>query len=73
MNDEGAQILGGLAAIALFKTVGLSVLSRSKRKEYVGKVSRVLVYPVKSVRELPDIKVAKLTKHGVKFGDVADR
>ena len=70
---SSTQVLGALAAGAVFKYGSLLWLSKAgKVKEYVGRVSQVLIYPVKSVREI-NVKVANLTRHGLKHNGVSDR
>ena len=73
ISDETTQLLVGLAAGTVIKYTALRWIGASKRKEYVGKVSQVYIYPVKSVRELPGLKQATMTKHGLKFQGVGDR
>ena len=71
--DSSAQVLGALAAGAAFKYASLMWMNRAgKAREYVGRVSKVLIYPLKSVREI-ETKVADLTKHGLKYNGIADR
>ena len=70
--DSSTQVLCALAAGTAFKYASLIWMNRSKGKEYVGKVSKLLIYPVKSVREL-EVKEADMTRHGLKFNGVADR
>ena len=45
----------------------------TNKKEYVGKVSQLLIYPLKSSRELPDVQTAEVTRHGLKIKGVVDR
>lgn len=70
--DSTAQVLCALAAGTVFKYASLLWLNKNKGREYVGKVSNILIYPVKSVRELT-VKAAELTRHGLKYNGVADR
>ena len=70
--ETSTQVLCALAAGTVFKYASLMWMKRNKAKEYVGKVSKLLIYPVKSVREL-DVQQADMTKHGLKFNGVADR
>ena len=71
-SDTSTQVFYALAAGTLFKYASLMWMKRNKAKEYVGKVSKLLIYPVKSAREL-DVKQADMTRHGLKFNGVADR
>lgn len=64
-----------LAGGAVVKSLALMYITFTHRKKYVGKVSRLFVFPVKSVRELNggSLPEVTLTKHGVKFGEFGDR
>jgi len=71
-NEE--QILLSLLAGSALKFATFGLLSCIKRREFVGHVSRLFVYPGKSMRELPgEIKAVQLTKYGIFNNKVGDR
>ncbi|KAL4238414.1 hypothetical protein ACF0H5_003122 [Mactra antiquata] len=67
------DVLVGLSILTGWKLVALSWMSRRKRKCYVGTVSDILVYPLKSGRRLKDVKHATLNKHGLFVDGIGDR
>lgn len=71
---EQSTLFLALAAGATLKYAALRWVGSNIRKEYVGKVSRVFVYPLKSGRELPGrLDKVSLKKHGIYTSGVGDR
>lgn len=67
------DVLIVLGVGATFKALALSWISSKKRKQYVGKISKIYVYPLKSAKHLPNVTNASLTKHGLMINGVTDR
>ncbi|XP_045160089.1 mitochondrial amidoxime-reducing component 1-like [Mercenaria mercenaria] len=71
---ERSSVFLALAAGATLKYAALRWVGGHRRKEFVGKVSKVFVYPLKSGRELPGcLKKVSLKKHGIYTDGVGDR
>ncbi|KAH3711722.1 mitochondrial amidoxime-reducing component 1-like [Dreissena polymorpha] len=73
MLDENRTVWMLLTG-SIVKHAVLTFLASRKRKQLVGHVSRLHVFPLKSARELPDnITEVRLTDHGIVYNGVADR
>lgn len=71
-QDSSTQVLCALAAGSILKYASLLWMNKGKRKEYVGKISKLLIYPVKSMRGF-EVQEADVTRHGLTYKGVADR
>ena len=67
------DVLIALGVGSTFKITALSWIARRKRKEYVGKVSKINVFPLKSARELQNVTAVAFTKHGLMTQGLTDR
>lgn len=71
---EQTTVFLALATSATLKYAALRWVGGQNRKECVGKVSKVFVYPLKSGRELPGrLENVSLRKHGIYTNGVGDR
>ena len=74
MVDESINILLGLTTICVAKHIGAILWRRKKLAnfEYVGNVSAINLYPVKSTAPIA-LQSARCTKHGLCFEGIHDR
>lgn len=70
--ESSKQVLGALVAGTVFKYATFVWMNRCKGKQYVGKVSRLFLYPLKAAREL-EVGEAAITRHGLSADGVTDR
>ncbi|WAR19122.1 MARC1-like protein [Mya arenaria] len=71
LNNE---TLVALLVGSVVKFLGLGIISSRKRKELVGHVSRLYVFPLKSARELPgETHEVELTEYGIVYRGAGDR
>lgn len=56
-----------------FKVSALTWIASKRHKEYVGVVSKIFVYPLKSAKHLSNITNVMLTKHGLRINGISDR
>ena len=70
--ESSKQVLCALLAGSVFKYATFVWMNMGKGKQCVGKVSKLLLYPLKAAREL-EVSEAKLTRHGLKYKGAADR
>lgn len=71
--SDSAMLFFTLVASSGLKAALLLWLGDRKRKEYVGIVSELYVYPLKSGRELKNLKRVVLTKYGFVSRGLSDR
>ncbi|XP_060601564.1 mitochondrial amidoxime-reducing component 1-like [Ruditapes philippinarum] len=67
------DVLIALGIGTTFKVSALSWIAYKRQKVYVGQVSRINVFPLKSARELQNITNVTLTKHGLMTKGLSDR
>ncbi|XP_045160180.2 mitochondrial amidoxime-reducing component 1-like [Mercenaria mercenaria] len=67
------DVLIALGVGATFKASALTWIASARQKQYVGKISRINVFPLKSARELQNVTHVKLTKHGLMIQGLSDR
>ena len=71
--SQQSSVLLALVAGSTFKYAALRWVG-GQRKQLVGKVSKLFVYPLKSGRELPGcLKKVSLKSYGIYTNDVGDR
>ena len=68
--ESSAQVLCALVAGSVFKYASFGWMS--KGKQYVGKVSKLFLYPLKAAREL-EVNEGVITRHGLRCDGVTDR
>ena len=67
------ELLIALVTGASVKTFIFWLLSNRHKKRYIGQVSDICLYPVKSAGRLKDLREADLTKFGLEIDGVRDR
>ena len=70
--ESSKQVLCALVAGSVFKYATSVWMNRNKGQQYVGKVSRLFLYPLKAAREL-EVGEAAITRHGLRGDGVTDR
>ena len=72
-NTDSVVILSALFGYSAAKYAVLWLMRNTGVKEYVGNVSEIFVYPLKSGKALEGVTAANITKHGVTANGVGDR
>lgn len=74
LSSKNTDLLIALVAGATVKSVVFWLLrNRNDKKKYVGRVSDICIYPIKSAGRLKDLTSAELTHYGLETNGVKDR
>ncbi|WAR19218.1 MARC1-like protein [Mya arenaria] len=72
-NFEVPGVFAAVVAGSFLKHVGLRLTRNRNVKEYVGTVSQINVYPLKSAKNLQNVTTANITTQGLICDGVGDR
>lgn len=73
LSSKNTEILVALITGATIKTAVFWLLRNRHEKKYVGRVSDICIYPIKSAGRLGNVTSAELTNFGLATNGVKDR